>query len=271
MITRHSNILPGGARRICVGLVLGAIGVTSITGLSGTTQASVETKPPNRGLALKRKGPATRAMVIAAQQRLAELGYWIGEADGKWGSASRDALIAFQKVEGRTRSGKLTSSEIQALNDATPPSPLERGSAHIEVDLKRQVLFVVDADGTVSRILPVSTGSGRMFTTENYTQPAVTPTGRFHVYRKVDGWRESALGLLYYPNYIVGGIAIHGNPAVPVEPASHGCVRIPMFAAEPLSEMMPIGTEVIVHDGGEITFSASRSARQHQTETWNHR
>jgi hypothetical protein len=205
-------------------------------------------------------------MAVAAQQRLEELGYWIGEADGKWGGASRDALIAFQKVEGRRRSGKLSASELQALYDATRPSPLERGLAHIEIDLKRQVLFVVDADGMVSRILPVSTGSGKMFTSEDYTQPAVTPTGRFHVYRKLEGWRESPLGLLYYPNYIVGGIAIHGNPAVPVEPASHGCVRIPMFAAEPLSGMMPIGTEVIVHDGGEITFSASRSTRQPQAE-----
>ena len=152
------------------------------------------------------------------------------------------------------------------MSDATRPSPLERGPAHIEVDLNRQVLFVVDADGTVSRILPVSTGSGKMFTSENYTQPAVTPTGRFRVYRKLEGWRESPLGLLYYPNYIVGGIAIHGNPAVPVDPASHGCIRIPMFAAEPLSKMMPIGTPVIVHDAGEITFSATRSVRQPQAE-----
>jgi hypothetical protein len=204
--------------------------------------------------------------IVKAQQRLAELGYWIGEPDGKWGSSSRDALIAFQKVEGRRRTGKLGASEIQALNDASRPLPLERGSAHIEIDLKRQVLFYVDAEGTVSKILPVSTGSGKMFTLEDYTQQAVTPTGRFHVYRKLEGWRESPLGLLYYPNYIVGGIAIHGNPAVPVEPASHGCVRIPMFAAEQLSEMMPIGTEVIVHDGGEITFSASRSARQPQAD-----
>jgi len=228
-----------------------AMSIAILAGISVSTPAATPVK----------RSPITRQSIIEAQQRLAELGYWIGEADGKWGEASRDALIAFQKVEGRRRTGKLTAAEIQALNNAARPSPLEHGAAHIEIDLKRQVLFFVDADGTVSRILPVSTGSGKMFTLENYTQPAVTPTGRFRVYRKLEGWRESPLGLLYYPNYIVGGIAIHGNPAVPVEPASHGCIRIPMFAAEQVSELMPVGTEVVVHDGGEITFSASRSAR----------
>src|SRR4030095_1326877 len=36
-----------------------------------------------------------------AEQRLWELGYWAGPIDGKLDSASRQALVAFQKVEGR--------------------------------------------------------------------------------------------------------------------------------------------------------------------------
>jgi len=44
------------------------------------------------------------------------------------------------------------------------------------------------------------------------------------------------------------GIAIHGNPSVPVYPASHGCIRIPMFAAKEFSQMTPVGTPVIVYD-----------------------
>ena len=43
--------------------------------------------------------------------------------------------------------------------------------------------------------------------------------------------------------------AIHGSLSVPAYPASHGCVRIPMFAAREFSEMAPIGTPVIVYDG----------------------
>ena len=77
---------------------------------------------------------------------------------------------------------------------------------------------------------------------------AHTPGGRFRVLRKIGGWRLSSLGLLYYPNYILNGIAIHGSPAMAVYPASHGCIRIPMFASKALSNLTPVGTEVIVYD-----------------------
>ena len=192
-------------------------------------------------------------MTREAQQRLIDLGYWITAADGKWGDSSRHGLIAFQKVERRVRTGRLSVDELQALRTASRPSPREGGFAHIEVDLKRQVLFVVDANGTVSRVLPVSTANGKLFELEGETDRAVTPVGRFRVYRKLDGWRKSPLGLLYYPSYLVGGIAIHGNPSVPAQPASHGCIRIPMFAAKEFSDMTPIGTQVIVHDGSVPT------------------
>jgi len=204
----------------------------------------------------------TKEMVAEAQRRLLALGYWIGDADGKWGEASRHGLIAFQKVEGRPRTGKLSADELKALKNARPPAPRERGFAHVEVDLSRQVLFVIESDGTVSKILPVSTGSGKPFTMKDgYTQPAVTPPGRFRVYRKVPGWRKSELGLMYYPSYIVGGIAIHGNPAVPAVAASHGCIRIPMFAAEEFSNLTDIGTQVLVYDAPNPTAQHSATRR----------
>ncbi len=236
-----------------------AIGVSALIGMSAAiaaasfpteTTASVQTA--RRGSQRKpspSKIPVTPEMISEAQQRLIDLGYWIGEADGKWSEASRHGLIAFQKVERRKRTGKLTPDELQALRTATRPAPRERGFVHVEIDLPRQVLFMVDAEGTVSKILPVSTGNGKLFTIEGETERAVTPLGRFRVYRKLEGWRKSPLGLLYYPSYIVGGIAIHGNPSVPAQPASHGCIRIPMFAAEEFSVMTPIGTQVIVYDG----------------------
>ena len=39
---------------------------------------------------------------------------------------------------------------------------------------------------------------------------------------------------MYNPLYIVGGIAIHGSLDVPAYPASHGCIRVPMFASQRL-------------------------------------
>jgi lipoprotein-anchoring transpeptidase ErfK/SrfK len=54
--------------------------------------------------------------------------------------------------------------------------------------------------------------------------------------------------MLYYPNYFSGGLAIHGNPSVPYQPASHGCIRIPMFASPEISKQLPVGTIVLIYD-----------------------
>ena len=55
--------------------------------------------------------------------------------------------------------------------------------------------------------------------------------------------------MLYYPVYFMVGTAIHGSESVPAKPASHGCVRIPMFAAKQFYADTPLDTPVIVHDG----------------------
>jgi len=205
---------------------------------------AVPAKRPHRNQAR-----LSAAEIREAEQRLSDLGYWTGPIDGVLDVGSRQAMIAFQKTEGRTRTGRLSFKELEALHSATRPQPLEGGPFHVEVDLVRQVLFIVGDGGIVSRILPVSTGNNKEFDTLEATLTAVTPRGRFRVSRKVPGWRKSELGLMYYPSYIVGGIAIHGSQSVPAYPASHGCIRIPMHAAEEFSEITPIGTLVIVHSG----------------------
>jgi len=185
---------------------------------------------------------------LEAEQRLWDLGYWAGPVDGNFDSDSRYALMAFQKVEGRPRTGKLTLNELSALRHATRPIPRHGLYAHVEIDLGRQVLFVVDETGAVMRVLPVATGNGALYMDQGQVHRARTPTGTFTVLRKIKGWRSSSLGLLYYPNYIHNGIAIHGSLSVPAHPASHGCIRIPMFAAKELSSLLPVGTEVVIYD-----------------------
>ena len=197
---------------------------------------------------LVKQEPAT-AELLEAEQRLSGLGYWTGPIDGIFDSGSKHAFIAFQKIEGRRRTGKLTPDELEALRSAARPQPRESSYSHIEVDLTRQVLMFVDDQGQASRILPVCTGSDELYLDEGKWARAHTPRGRFIVNRKIEGWRLSRLGLLYYPNYIVNGIAIHGSLSIPPYPASHGCIRIPMFAAKEVSEMTPVGTIVVVYDG----------------------
>ena len=116
---------------------------------------------------------------LETEQRLSDLGYWTGPVDGNLDPASRHALIAFQKVEGRQRTGLLTSGELDALRPAGRPRPRFTGYYHVEVDLRRQVLFIVDSDDRVSRILPISTGSGKLYSDGGQTGRAHTPRGKF--------------------------------------------------------------------------------------------
>ena len=193
----------------------------------------------------------TRAQTKAAEQRLHDLGYWTGPVDGRFDPATRQALIAFQKYEGRPVTGKLTTDELAAILNSSSPKAREVGYEHVEVDVDRQVLMLVDEQGGV-RILPTSTGNGKEFPNEDQTSIAYTPRGRFMVYDKSFGWEQGPLGSVYYPNYISGGVAIHGARNVPTDPASHGCIRIPMFAAREVSKLLKLGTIVLVYD--KISF-----------------
>ncbi|MBS1903792.1 MAG: L,D-transpeptidase [Bacteroidetes bacterium] len=186
--------------------------------------------------------------VHEALVRLSSLGFWPDTSATPLSSKNRQAIVAFEKVQRLKRTGKLSDSVAMAIRRAE--RPLARDSMHrlhMEVDLNRQVLFVVDSVDHVWRILPVSTGNGqKFFYPEKGWEYARTPRGTFRIYYKVSGWKKSELGMLYDPMYIRGGFAIHGAQSVPAVPASHGCIRVPMFAAATLFRMMSVGTPVVV-------------------------
>jgi peptidoglycan hydrolase-like protein with peptidoglycan-binding domain len=198
----------------------------------------------------------SRAQIREAERRLADLGYWTGAVDGQFDSATRAALTAFQKWEGRPVSGQLTLDELEAIRTTTPPKARELGYEHVEVDVDRQVLLLVNEDGGV-KVLPVATGNGKEFFYDGQTSVGYTPRGRFLVYEKGVGWENNRPGSMYYPNYISGGIAIHGSYNVPPKPASNGCIRIPMFAAREVSKRLKPGTIVLVYD--KVTFVSAKS------------
>jgi N-acetylmuramoyl-L-alanine amidase len=233
---------------VCVGLVAFVAVAIAPDAAAQKSKASRKLNVSKRAHAKARAQKASME-VREAEQLLNDLGYWTGPIDGRMDTASRHALIAFQKVEGRKRTGRLTTDELDALRSAHRPTPRDKSYAHIEIDLERQVLFVIGDTGKVTKVLPVSTGNGKEFTSEGWTRDAITPKGRFKVHNKIKGWRKSPLGMIYYPVYFLSGIAIHGYSSVPVTAASHGCVRIPIFAAKEFYDMIPIGMYVIVHDG----------------------
>lgn len=208
----------------------------------------------------------TRAEAKEAERRLADMGYWTGPVDGAIDGITHTALVAFQKWEGRPITGRLTHDELQAIREATSPQARDSGYRHVEVDVDRQVLLLIDKDGAVARIVPVSTGSGKRYNEKGGRGLAYTPKGRFRIYGKAFGWKRSPLGLLYYPNYFSDGIAIHGNPSVPAQPESHGCIRIPMFASRAVSDLLPVGTIVVIYDKDSFVSAKAWAEQDKQRE-----
>ena len=206
--------------------------------LPANSSTSAQTRKRRVTGSLTRTRSLSRSEISQAETHLSEMGYGKG----------RDALVAFEKYEGRKVTSQLTRDDFNSIMNANAPQARDSGYKHVEVDLDRQVLLLTDADGAVKTILPVSTGSDKHYSEKGLSGLAYTPRGRFRIYAKMSGWRKSPLGLLFYPNYFSDGLAIHGNPSVPQTPQSHGCIRVPMSAAVEISRSLPAGTIVLIYD-----------------------
>jgi hypothetical protein len=179
-------------------------------------------------LSLGARGPS----VLALERRLRELRYALRGVDSLYATDTFEAVLAFQKVHGLARTGRVDASLWRRLEHAAVSSPRFGVTGNrIEVDKSRQVLFEI-LDGRVTRIVHVSTGA-----TGN------TPIGTWRIYRKVTGFDW----VLWYPLYFLRGFAIHGYPSVPAYPASHGCVRVPMWIAPSLFARHDYGATIVVY------------------------
>ncbi len=182
---------------------------------------------------------AEGARVRDLVQRLDELGYAVPpSATTMFTSDIRQSVYAFQKAQGIAVDGVVGPQTRRSLRDPAPVRPRRQTPAgHIEVDTQRQLLLVVEG-GRVAEIVNTSTAG-----IPGYH----TPHGTFRVFRRVRGIDSSPLGLLYDPLYFTGGYAIHGSTNVPPHPASHGCVRVPIWEAGRLFEGIPHGETVYVY------------------------
>ncbi len=240
---------------------------TSTTVAPETTTTTTEpptmtTVPPPTTTTIPGLGPGARGPEVRAlEQRLSELRYDAGRVDGVFDATTGQAVLAFQKVTGMARSSRATPDVVSSVTRARPPAPMlaSGGATRVEIDLKRQVLFLWSG-GALARILPVSTGNGKRYCVQGDCATAVTPGGSYRVGQKIRGLRVSRLGKLYNPLYFNGGIAIHGASAVPAQPASHGCVRIPMSASLSFFDAVPSGTPVYVFGGPRAPVPFSEAA-----------
>ncbi|MGD0273896.1 MAG: L,D-transpeptidase family protein [Gaiellaceae bacterium] len=180
------------------------------------------TAPP---LGIGSRGPSVRLL----ERELVAHHFALPRTDSVFGADTLEAVYAVQKLAGLPRTGSMNAATWLALDRAKPPRPRLRGS-YVEIDKTKQVLYVV-RNRKVTLIVPVSTGAS-----------GNTPIGVFHVYSKVPGG-----AIMYYSNYFTGAFAIHGYVVVPPYPASHGCVRVPMWVAIRLYGLIPFNTRVLIH------------------------
>ena len=220
---------------------------TSTSEAAPTTTTAPEAEVKVKKVAADADGGGGSADVRAVQLRLAELGYDVGVADGGFGDRTSHAVMSFQKVEGLDRTGRINAATTEALASASRPGPMVPGGAstRVEINLDKQVLFFWQG-GSLARILNASSGNGERYCVDGECDVAVTRPGTFRIGRKYNGMEVSRLGELYHPMYFDGGIAIHGSPSVPGHPASHGCIRIPMYSSGSFHTQVPGGTMVYV-------------------------
>jgi peptidoglycan hydrolase-like protein with peptidoglycan-binding domain len=204
--------------------------------------------------------PAPTYDVKAVQRQLTDLHYYAGAVDGERGPALRSAVMAFQKVQGIGADGVVGKATLAALKaPRTPALKASSPSDRVEVDLTRQVLYVVTG-GAIARILPVSSGNGATYLQKNgHPAKALSPVGWYTIERVIRGPHVADLGTLYDPQYFYRGWAIHGSNSVPAYPASHGCIRVTRTDATYLLQALHIGMSVYVY-GGRYTFTAGSSA-----------
>jgi len=169
--------------------------------------------------------------VLALERRLSALRHVLkGGANRYFAYDTYEAVLAFQKVHGMARTGRVTRDVWKVLGRAKVPEARRKGT-HVEVSKTLQVMYEV-RKGKVVRIVHVSTGA-----TGN------TPVGKWHVYGKVPGLNSHGM---YYSLFFTGAFAIHGYASVPPYPASHGCVRTPMWFAPGFYDRWAVGATVYI-------------------------
>ncbi|MGH2970092.1 MAG: L,D-transpeptidase, partial [Solirubrobacteraceae bacterium] len=149
--------------------------------------------------------------------------------------ATQRAVMAWRKVTAAARGYDASAGVVRGVLAGHGRFRVRhpRDGRHVEADLSRQVLALIDGR-KVRRIYHMSSGA-----------PS-TPTvlGRYEVYRKDLG--TNGVGMVD-ASYFVGGYAIHGYVSVPAFNASHGCLRVPIPDARSISNWLRLGDVVRVY------------------------
>lgn len=241
---------------------------TTTTSVTPTTVRPVV--PLARKLVLGDRGDDVKRM----QQRLKDLGFDPNLIDGDFGYQTLQAVWAFQKLVMRIPISGVKDEFTPEMWEVAqrdglivPRRPNAQTDTHVEVYLPEQVLIVFKQDKP-ALVTHISSGDNKPWCEEVTIDPgedgnlngkepikkgvcgeSVTPGGLYYFYNRRSGTRESKLGTMWNPVYFNGGVAVHGAAQVPIRPASHGCIRIPMFISEYFPDLVAYGDRIYIFDG----------------------
>ncbi len=194
-----------------------------------TLQTKVSVRP--KTLSAGSRGPYVKGMLIALQRlafRVPGIGY-------SFTTRVKDSVMAFQKAYRLSRTYVFNSACWRKIDRARRIKPRRSSpSLHLEVDKGRQILMVVKGGKAVG-IICVSTGA-----TGN------TPEGTFRIQQK-HPTTASGYGVLVRTMGFFRNFAIHGYAPVPPYPASHGCVREPIWACYWVYDHSFVGETVYIY------------------------
>lgn len=217
-----------GASLISQGGVASAITVTPAgPAAAQAAQVTAAYVPPTQNVYYGNQGAAVKSV----QARLAQLGYYPGPIDGKYGPDLQEAVWAFKSVQGLPITGGNSVIGPYMRHDLVNPKPYHAlvpagGPYRVEINQSIQVL-VLFRNYHPYRILHVSTGGRYYYCSTGGCGYAITPDGNFKALSYLPGMITVPLGFMENPVFFIGrAYAIHGGDPVPWYPASHGCVRI---------------------------------------------
>jgi hypothetical protein len=225
----------------------GVFRVTYSSRLGGLVRARIDHYATPQQVAFSGSSPGVRFVsakvglgasgqsVRLLQSELRALHYVV-PLNGDFDEATGRALIAYRKMVGLERVALAGRRVFELLKRGAGAFHVRYRSdgRHVEANLTRQVLALIEPGGHVHALYTISSG-----------KPS-TPTvlGRFQVYLKTFG--ENSEGMVD-SNYFIRGYAIHGYHEVPTYPASHGCLRVPIPDAAGIYAWVRLGTPVDVY------------------------
>ena len=237
--------LTGAGATAAVGAaVLGGAGTSGAATAGAASRAAYV--PSGHVIVYGQHGPAVRRM----QQRLAQLHYYPGPVDGRFGLDTAEAVWAFKEIQhlGTVRDpsdvGIAMQRRLASPRIPVPVWPRGRRNAYL-IDVNQNIeALVLFHHGKVVLISHVSSGGRYTYPCPGgggVCGPAITPDGKYQANWFARGWLTVPLGEMYNPVFFIGGsYAIHGDIPVPLAAVSHGCVRIPMDIAQFFHKLIPI-------------------------------